>query len=455
MPSIELNFIQKKFDKFCFYYYTINVKDYPKYSFINGQNIVLNNKDVRFEDKLSKNYKKITFNVNNNKIELSKSNQSNEYNIELHIGLDKNEIYAYLKFIKKGNKNLVYEYVVILNHKSIEKELKELLQKQIQIQEREKQEREKQEREKQEREKQEREKQEREKQEREKQEREKNIIQKEILKSTENKKKNYESLKKKLLESKIGLQNQGSTCYMASILQLLIHTKEFLTIFFQNYNENNKFSKILFDLFQKIFQNNKEKSISFQEFSNSLNQIDPRYSSNKGNNPILFFTHFIEHLNKENNNLINPLFKGIKQIVCRTFPEINEIEEFLIYTIQINPQSQVNNFSDLLVSKSCYQHNNKNHLIEEKIIESSSILIINIDNVDERGFTIEYKIKVCNHEYQLYAINLYTDAHSILYTKINDIWFLFNDHNVGGIDNDRILKKGKKNYIFNLFYKKK
>lgn len=47
--------------------------------------------------------------------------------------------------------------------------------------------------------------------------------------------------------------------------------------------------------------------------------------------------------------------------------------------------------------------------MEESIIEISSILLINIDNLDQRGVKFEYSINICECEFDLYAINSYTE----------------------------------------------
>ena len=48
----------------------------------------------------------------------------------------------------------------------------------------------------------------------------------------------------------------------------------------------------------------------------------------------------------------------------------------------------------------------------EKIIEAPPILIINIDELDNRGIKIEHEITVCGSKYMLYAINSYNNIHS-------------------------------------------
>ena len=49
--------------------------------------------------------------------------------------------------------------------------------------------------------------------------------------------------------------------------------------------------------------------------------------------------------------------------------------------------------------------------MKESIIELSSILIINIDNL-EQSWLFEHKINICKNDFDLYVINSCTDFHS-------------------------------------------
>ena len=89
-----------------------------------------------------------------------------------------------------------------------------------------------------------------------------------------------------------------STCYMVSIIQAFIDSDISLQKFFENYNKKGKISPILYNLLTKksLVTTEVKSSIPLEEFDNSLNKIDKKYNPNKGNNHILFITHFLNHL---------------------------------------------------------------------------------------------------------------------------------------------------------------
>ena len=197
---------------------------------------------------------------------------------------------------------------------------------------------------------------------------------------------------------------------MASILQAFIHTDLFLDKFLENNNDRG-LSQLLYNLFIKISSSN--NSYSIKSFAESLNKIDNRYNYKKGNNPILFITNLLEHLDEENPNNIISLFKGKKACKCEKYKEYNHEEDFLIYLIQINEDSNIS-INKLLTIKSRIDMGNEIDIMTESIIKAPPILIINIDELDSRGIQIEHEIKVCNSKYYLYAINSYTDFHSTM-----------------------------------------
>ncbi len=397
MPEIELNLKEKKFAEFSCLFYTINVKESPSFSLINGQNIILDKNDP-FVDNIKNNHQKLSFKINRNKIlPIKHPNNSKRNNVQYEIGLSiesKDDLTSIRLFFEQDYK-IISDFINIFNFEIIKTEL---------IQKKEK---------------------ENEKNKTKAEGNYPNRGRKDIKKifvrygiscidSTE--KNQMIEFRKNLLESKVGLENQGATCYMASILQVLIHTDIFLKTFYENYKNIGGVSKILYNLFNKILSSKSQhkQSISLEEFVNELNEIDSRYNSKRGNNPILFFTHFIEHLDKENNYSIKSLFSGKKSYKYEKYEHYNYIEDFLIYIIQINENSDVNGLNQLINLTSILDMDNDIDIMEESIIESSSILIINIDNVDSRGFKIEHKINILDNQYELYAINSYNDHHSTL-----------------------------------------
>lgn len=401
MPEIELNLTEKKFAEISCLFYTINIKEYPSFSLINGQNIILDKKNDLI-DEIKMYHQKLIFKINKNKIETLKYTiylKRKNVHCEIGLSIEPKDDLTFIRLFFKQNYKIISDFSNIFNFEIIKTQL-------IQKKEKENE-----------------------------NENEKNITKaeenypnkgrkdtKKVVRRYEipcinsNEKNETKQLKKHLLESKVGLENQGATCYMASILQVLIHTDIFLKTFYENYKNTGGVSKILYNLFNKIVssKNQRKKSISLEEFVNELNRIDPRYNPKRGNNPILFFTHFIEHLDKENNHSIKSLFSGKKIYKYKKYENFNEIEDFLIYIIQINDKTNVNGLTQLINLTSILDMDNDFDIMEESIIESSSILIINIDGVDSRGFKIEHKIQILDNQYELYAINSYNDYHSTL-----------------------------------------
>ena len=437
MASIELNFQKLKMeDDLLFYAYSIKVNNCFTLNQINDQKLVLNNRNEEFENEIEKNkvfqnlifpisiikdnliIKPIQFTITKNKknimfIQNRKLKTINNrieciYDIELIVNLFQNQFLTYLIF--KENQTTIGEYVNILTiNNNIKNEINDKLRnerKKYNI---------------------------------------KNEIKFEIKKQKKydlidtnqyikkyeikneikfeiKKKKKYDLidtnhidsnqkwLKNQLLKSKIGLENPKATYYMASILQAFIHTDLFLDKFLENNNDRG-LSQLLYNLFIKISSSN--NSYSIKSFAESLNKIDNRYNYKKGNNPILFITNILENLDEENSNNIISLFKGKKACECEKHKEYNYEEDFLIYLIQINEDSNIS-INKLLTIKTRIDMGNEIDIMTESIIKAPPILIINIDELDYRGIQIEHEIKVCNSKYYLYAINSYTDIHSTM-----------------------------------------
>ena len=126
---------------------------------------------------------------------------------------------------------------------------------------------------------------------------------------------------KKLSESKIGFYNAGGSCYMASIIQILIHSKIFLDKFLsKEYKNKNSFSSTFLDFLKKL--ENSDKSIEIKYLANDYNYINSKFKGNTGNNPIKFFTEFIKELSKDNNE-VEKIFKGKKYIKFEGMEDLN------------------------------------------------------------------------------------------------------------------------------------
>ena len=412
MPSIDLTFeILKTSNSYIFYTYSIK-NNTSFFKEINNQILVLNNRNYDLENEIyqNKNLQELSFPVliqsNQNNLNISSISISffvnknykqyyKTYVLKLKIYKDKGKIFFYLIF-EDNRKDIKAEYVSIIPiknkikfEKTKEIELEIIKKKKLDSNN-------------------------------------ENIQANEEIKKKEGKKNNKRpsskfiiesidskiiNLKNKLMQSKIGLENPKATCYLASIIQTFMHTESFLNIFLKNKNDKG-ISYILYNLFLKISEITNKKTIPIKDFAESLNKIDNRYNLKEVNNPILFITHLLEHLDKENKNKVTPLFKGKKQIIFEKNTEMNDKEEFLIYLIQINEKSDISSINKLLTIKTIIDMEYDFDIMIEKIIEAPPILIINIDELDNRGIKIEHEITVCDFKYMLYAINSYNNFHS-------------------------------------------
>ena len=410
MPSIDLTFeILKTSNSYIFYTYSIK-NNTSFFKEINNQILVLNNRNYDLENEIYQNIdlQKLSFpvSIQNNEdipyissiqIDIFKNKNYKKYNktyvLKLKIYKDKGKIFFYLIF-ENNRKDIKAEYVSII---PINNKIKFEKRKEMELEIIKKLD-----------------------------SNNENIQSNEEIKKKEGKKNNQRpsskftiksidskiiNLKNKLMQSKIGLENPKATCYLASIIQTFMHTESFLNIFLKNKNDKG-ISYILYNLFLKISEITSKKTIPIKDFAESLNKIDNRYNLKEVNNPILFITHLLEHLDKENKNKVTPLFKGKKQIIFEKNKEMNDKEDFLIYLIQINEKSDISSINKLLTIETKIDMEYDFDIMIEKIIEAPTILIINIDELDNRGIKIEHEITVCDFKYMLYAINSYNNFHS-------------------------------------------
>lgn len=211
-----------------------------------------------------------------------------------------------------------------------------------------------------------------------------------------------------LLNSKIGLYNAGGSCYMASIIQILIHLEKFLNIFLRKEPCNtSSLSYIFYNFINEIASS--KSPIEIKEFSSKYSKINPKFSGRYGNNPMTFFTEFITQLNKENNNNdILKLFKGQKEIIFEGMDELNYNEDFLFYLVSLNE----NIYSIYDAIDDIKELEGDDQLkFKEKIIVEPEILIFNVE-INNIGYNFEEILYINNSKYNLKAINRYTDFHS-------------------------------------------
>lgn len=213
-----------------------------------------------------------------------------------------------------------------------------------------------------------------------------------------------------LLNSKIGLYNAGGSCYMASIIQILIHLEKFLNIFLRKEPCNtSSLSYIFYNFINEIASS--KSPIEIKEFSSKYSKINPKFSGRYGNNPMTFFTEFITQLNKENNNNdILKLFKGQKEIIFEGMDELNYNEDFLFYLVSLNEEKT--SLYDFIFDNDEKELEGDDQLkFKEKIIVEPEILIFNVE-INNIEYNFKEILYINKTKYNLKAINRYTDFHS-------------------------------------------
>ena len=226
-----------------------------------------------------------------------------------------------------------------------------------------------------------------------------------------------------ILKSKIGLNNAGESCYMASIIQILIHLEKFLDSLEKNYTKNKlypEFCKFLKKLDVKKPQTyNNYGYIEIQDIANFYHSINHKFKGTEGNNPMTFFNEFISDLNK---NILS-LFEGKKEVKLIRNNEnkkpIDTTEEnfiFYLITLDNNNEDIKYYFGNNLNSPKEFE-NEKDEQIIEQITKFPEILVINLE-LEIDNYKPEEKIWIQKGEkdfvgYNLKAINKYSDAHSI------------------------------------------
>ena len=229
--------------------------------------------------------------------------------------------------------------------------------------------------------------------------------------------------KDKIIKSKIGLSNAGESCYMASIIQILIHLEKFLDSLEKNYTKNKlypEFCKFLKKLDVKKPQTyNNYGYIEIQDIANFYHSINHKFKGTEGNNPMTFFNEFISDLNK---NILS-LFEGKKEVKLIRNNEnkkpIDTTEEnfiFYLITLDNNNEDIKYYFGNNLNSPKEFE-NEKDEQIIEQITKFPEILVINLE-LEIDNYKPEEKIWIQKGEkdfvgYNLKAINKYSDAHSI------------------------------------------
>ena len=222
-----------------------------------------------------------------------------------------------------------------------------------------------------------------------------------------------EELKNILLQSGIRLYNAGGSCYMASIIQILIHSKKFLDIFLnKEIKDKNSLSNLFYNFINNIAISKSYKEIKKYE-KNFNNKFIYKFKSNHVNDPMTFFNEFIKQIAEESNKNILNLFKGKKSIIFDGMPDLNYDEDFIFELVLLDKNHRTLNG---IIYKEKTMEDNITKIIE-KIIYKPEILIINLEiegieyDFEEQIYLEENKDNYL--EYNLKSIIRFTENKSI------------------------------------------
>ena len=107
-----------------------------------------------------------------------------------------------------------------------------------------------------------------------------------------------------IINSKMGLQNLGNSCYMNTCLQIIIHTPNFINRFYQNLNKIDYLTPISKNFYELVEQFNLNKnSLSPKKFFETFCKRHKNFSGKKQNDTQEFCRIFLEDINLELNNI--------------------------------------------------------------------------------------------------------------------------------------------------------
>ena len=215
----------------------------------------------------------------------------------------------------------------------------------------------------------------------------------------------------KLINSKFGIKNFSGSCAIASIIQILAHSKIFLFSFYENpqHSHSKDISNALMDLFQSM-SSSKEYYLQ-DEFEKFFLKIKKYFNLNKIE-PTYFLNLLIQQLDKENKGIISPIFAGKSIINCyyNNYIQKQLNDRFLIYMLNVCNYQTIKDYIDK--GQKSYNEKCEKTFQIEKICETSNIFIINV-KCNNQYVNFPNTINIREKSYTLYGINIYNDNHSI------------------------------------------
>ena len=265
-----------------------------------------------------------------------------------------------------------------------------------------------------------------------------------------------------------GINNVGNTCFMNSILQLLLSCDDFKKII-KKYSKSSSEINIVSD-FIKEYEND-SKSIRPIELKKMISQNINLFDNYNQHDAFEFLVLFLDFLNSKCNNEFNNIFniKTNINIKCKVISCFNESihsekDIYLMLPILNTLDESYREYKsteridrDLIYCEKCRMKTVSRKMIKIEEWPNNLIIVLKrfYNNLRKNTKDIEIPFK-WRHNYKLYGGVIHSGSssggHYYYYRLIDNDWYVLNDSGYRIINTNELINLKKQSYI--LYFKK-